>query len=270
MSRHRARVAVLWLALAVALLAGAGCADGTSGAGQQVPTVRVAAAADLKFALDEVADALAAAHPPVRVETTYGSSGTFYQQIRNGAPFDVYLSADMSYPEGLVEAGLAPPDDLFDYAVGRLVVWAPDGSPADPSAGLAGLTDQAVARVAIANPEHAPYGQAAVAAMTSAGVYEAVRDKLVLGENVAQAGEFAASGNAPVAVIALSLVLSTPLEQTGDFTEVPLDSFPRLDQGGVVLAGAADREAAERLREFLISPDGAAILETYGFYPPGG
>lgn len=270
MSRHRARAAVLRLALAAALLAGAGCADGTSGAGGQVSTVRVAAAADLKFALDEVADALAAADPPVRVETTYGSSGTFYQQIRNGAPFDVYLSADMSYPESLVEAGMAEEADLFPYAVGRLVVWAPGGSPADTSAGLAGLTDPAVRRVAIANPQHAPYGQAAVAAMTSTGVYEAVRDKLVLGENVAQAGEFAASGNAQVAVIALSLVRSTPLEQEGDYTEVPLELFPRLDQGGVVLASAADREAAERLRDFLTGPDGVAILETYGFYLPGG
>jgi molybdate transport system substrate-binding protein len=254
---------------ATALIAATGCGAGETATGAEIPTVRVAAASDLQFALEEVAEALATADPPVNLSVTYGSSGTFYQQILNGAPFDVYLSADLTYPEGLVEAGLAEPGDLFGYAVGRLVLWAPHGSPADVSAGLAGLTDPAVRQVAIANPAHAPYGAAAVAAMQTAGVYDEVSGKLVFGENVSQAGEFAASGNAQVAIIALALILSTPLEAEGEYVEVPLESFPRLDQGGVVLSRAADIDAARVLRDYLVGPEGVAILESYGFFLPG-
>jgi molybdate transport system substrate-binding protein len=267
MSRHRARAAVFRLALASALLAGAGCADGRSGAGEQVPTVRVAAAANLQFAMAELVDAMAAADPPVRLAVTYGSSGAFYEQIVNGAPFDVFLSADLAYPQALVDAGLA--DEVFDYAAGRLVLWAPDGSPADVTAGLAGLTDPAVRRIAVANPQHAPYGEAAVAAMTSAGVYEQTRDRLVFGENVAQAAEFAASGNAQVAIVALSLVQAGPLDGQGHYTVVPDGSFPRLDQGGVVLSAAADRPAALAVRDLLTGPQGQAIFEKYGFRAVG-
>jgi molybdate transport system substrate-binding protein len=257
--------AALAAALAVAL---AGCGGPASRGDAGPATVRIAAASDLQFALADVQAALAEAAPPVDLLVTYGSSGTFFQQISNGAPFDVYLSADLSYPQRLVEAGLAAPEDLFRYAVGRLVVWAPHGSPADVSRGLAGLIDPAITRIAIANPEHAPYGQAAVAAMTSAGVYEQVRDNVVLGENVSQAAEFAASGHAQAAVIALSLVLETPLADRGSYDEVPLDTFPRLDQGGVVLASAADPAAANRVRYFLTGPEGVAILARYGFFLP--
>lgn len=255
--------------LVTGMLALGGCGSPDSG-GDGPPTVRVAAASDLQFALEEISAALADAEPPVRLAVTYGSSGTFFQQISNGAPFDVYLSADVSYPEQLVTAGLADPADLFEYAVGRLVVWAPDGSPLDPSGGLPALAAPEVTSVAIANPEHAPYGQAAAAALTDAGVHEAVADKLVLGENVAQAAEFAASGNAQAAVVALSLVRGTPLSDEGSYTEVPLDTFPRLDQGGLVLGAADDRDAAVRLREFLTGDEGVAILERYGFSLPSG
>ncbi len=146
----------------------------------------------------------ATVHPEIAVATTYGSSGTFYQQIQNGAPFDLYLSADLSYPRQLVEAGLADEADLFEYAVGRLVVWAPLDSPVDPTPGIPALLDPAARKVSIANPEHAPYGRAAVAALQTAGVYDAVAGRLVLGENVAQAAEFVQSGNAQVGIIALS------------------------------------------------------------------
>jgi molybdate transport system substrate-binding protein len=264
------------VALAVSLLAAlavGGCLGGTPTPGPDGETggavVRVAAASDLKFALDEVRAVLAEADRPMDLRVAYGSSGTFFQQISNGAPFDVFLSADVSYPTRLVEAGLAATGDVFPYAVGRLVVWAPSGSPVDVSAGLAGLADPRVRTVAIANPQHAPYGKAAVAAMTSAGVYEAVKDKLVLGENVAQAAEFAVSGNAEVGVFALSLALAAELSSRGTYVEVPLDTFPRLDQGGVVLGSAADRDAASRLRDFLTGPDGIAILKRYGFSLPG-
>lgn len=235
------------------------------------PTVvRIAAAADLKFALDEINTALSGARPDLNLAVTYGSSGALFQQISNGAPFDLFLSADLTYPRELAEAGKADAGDLFSFAVGRLVVWAPRDSPIDPTGGLAALTQPAAARVAIANPDHAPYGAAAVAAMRSAGVYEALRPKLVLGENVAQAAEFAQSGNAQAGVIALSLAVSPQLRGTGRYSEVPPASYPRLEQGGVVLAGPAGPAAGRTVKDFLLGEQGRAILRRYGFYPPAG
>jgi molybdate transport system substrate-binding protein len=242
--------------------AGAADAAGTStGNGQ----VRVAAAADLQFALAEVVELVAQDHPHLEVEVTYGSSGQFVQQIVNGAPYDLYLSADQSYPEDLVARGMAPADDLFGYAVGRLVLWVPEGSPLDPSAGLAMLAQDRVRTVAVANPEHAPYGRAALAALQTAGVVEQVRPKLVLGENIAQAAEFVRSGNAQAGIVAMSLVLSDPLREEGEWVEVPLDSFPRLQQGGVVLGSAQDPQAARAVRDVLLGEQGRAVLARYGF-----
>lgn len=232
-------------------------------------TVRVAAAADLKFAMEEVKAALARSRPDLEVAVTYGSSGTFFQQLSNGAPFDLFLSADLSYPRKLAEAGLARSDDLFSYAVGRLVVWAAKESPVDPTRGMAAVADPQSRKVAIANPEHAPYGVAAVAAMKTAGVYEAAKGRLVLGENVAQAAEFALSGNAQVGVLALSLAMSPQFKDMGSYVEVPLESYPRIDQGGVVLASAGDPAAARAVKDFLLSDAGLAILKSYGFFLPG-
>lgn len=262
---------LLGAVLVVAMIAGCGGAPATDpdGGGRNAATVRIAAASDLKFALDEIKTALADEVPDLSLAVTFGSSGTFFQQISNGAPFDMFLSADLSYPDRLVEAGLAKEADVFRYAVGRLAVWVPNSSPVDISNGLAALDDSRVRKVAIANPEHAPYGKAAVAAMVTAGVYQAVEDRLVLGENVAQAAEFAASGNADASVIALSLAVSPQLSGQGRYREVPLDAFPRLDQGGVVLAGARDRSAALRVRDFIVGSDGAAILKRHGFFLPG-
>ncbi len=246
---------------------GSPSAAATPGPSSTPRTVRVAAAADLKFALEDVRAGLSASG--IDLAITYGSSGTFYQQLLNGAPFDLYLSADLSYPQQLARAGLADPTDVFQYAVGRLAVWAPHDSPVDPTVGLAALAGTAATKVAIANPDHAPYGKAAVAALTSAGIYEQVRPKLVLGENVAQAAQFVESGNAQVGVIALSLALAPPMAAQGRFAEVPLDSFPRLEQGGVVLAAAQDPEAARAVRDFLLGDRGRTILKAYGFYLPG-
>lgn len=232
--------------------------------------VQVAAASDLRFALDEVLETAAAQHPGLRTSVTYGSSGQFLQQIDNGAPFDLYLSADAAYPRELVAAGLAEQDDLFTYATGRLVVWVPEGSVLDPADGLAVLADPRVRSVAVANPEHAPYGVAAVAAMRAAGVLDAAEPKLVLGENVSQAAEFVRAGQADVGVVALSLVLSDPLREVGSWAEVPPELFPPLEQGGVVLAGAEDPDAARRVRDVLLGEQGRAALDRYGFTLPEG
>lgn len=257
------------VAIATAICLGAcGGAVGSPSAGGPALEVRIAAASDLKFALDEIVALVADEQPGVEVTTTYGSSGTFLSQIVNGAPFDLYLSADLAYPQALVEQGLAAEEDLFPYAVGRLVLWAGDGGRLDPGDGLAGLTAPDVRRVAIANPDHAPYGVAAVEALRSAGVFDAVEPKLVLGENVAQAAEFVQSGNADAGIVALSLVKSDPLQDVGSWAEVPLDAYPRLDQGGVVLGSAADPEAARLVRDAMLGPEGAAILARYGFSLP--
>jgi molybdate transport system substrate-binding protein len=240
-----------------------------SGRGAEQASVRVAAAADLKFALDELVELMETEHPGIDVDPVYGSSGTFLQQIENGAPFDLYLSADLSYPRALVESGKAAEDDLFPYAVGRLVLWVPDGSPVDPEDGLRVLTDPGLRRVSIANPEHAPYGEAAVAALRAEEVYDEVRPKLVLGENVAQAAEFVQSGNADAGIVALSLVLADPVRDVGRWHELPLELYPRLDQGGVVLAGARDVDAARTVRDVLLGEAGVEILARYGFSLPG-
>jgi molybdate transport system substrate-binding protein len=274
-------VLALLFAAILGLTACGSAADGTNAAGGNTagtardagtsPTgvVRVAAAADLQFALEEIVTSFET-DTGSEVKTTYGSSGVFYQQLRNGAPFDLYLSADLQYPEMLVDEGLADRANLFEYAVGRLVVWVPNGSPVDPAAGIAAMAAPEVRKAAIANPDHAPYGVAAVAAMQSAGVYESAADRLVLGENVAQAAEFVQSGNADVGIIALSLALSPPMAGTGEFTEVPLDTFPTLRQGGVILGSARNPTAAQALREALLSPPGREILAHYGFLPPAG
>jgi molybdate transport system substrate-binding protein len=241
-----------------------------AGGAQERREVRVAAAADLTFALEEIVGDFEAGHPETDVAVTYGSSGTFVQQIANGAPFDLYLSADLGYVEQLVEAEAAAEEEVFTYAEGRLVIWAPDDSPADPEEGLEGLASPEVGSVALANPEHAPYGRAAVAALESAGVYDEVEGKLVLGENIAQAAEFAQSGNAEVGVIALSLAVTEELSGSGSHAAVPPDAHPPLVQGGAVVTDAAQPQAARELAEYLTGPAGREVLERYGFGLPEG
>ncbi|MBB4929487.1 molybdate transport system substrate-binding protein [Lipingzhangella halophila] len=264
MPDHFPKTALLAGLTAASVLA-SGC--GSEAAGSE-GEVRVAVASNLKFAMADIVAEFEDAHPGTTVAASYGSSGAFVQQISNGAPFDVFLSADTGYPEDLVQDGLADTGDVFGYAAGRLVVWAAADSPADPSGGLPALADDAVGTVAIANPEHAPYGTAAQAALESAGVADDIEDKLVLGENIAQTAEFAQSGNADAAVVALSLALSPSMSASGEHSEVPPGSYPRLDQSGVVLPDSANPGGARDLAGFLRSEDGQAILEEHGFAPP--
>jgi molybdate transport system substrate-binding protein len=247
-------------AVATAVVLTAGCGGG------EETTVRVAAAASLQYALDELVEEFRAEHPSIAVEVSYGSSGALLQQLHNGAPFDVYLSAEVSYPEQLVAEELADPGDVFRYAVGGLVVWAGDGSPVDPAAGIEAVVD--ARRVAIANPAHAPYGAAAVAAMRAAGVYEQAADRLALGESVAQAAEFVASGNAEVGIVAHSQVLSPPLREIGRWQLVPPELYPPLVQGGAVLTGSAVAAQARTFRDYLTGPAGVEVLARYGFDAP--
>lgn len=246
---------------------------GPSGAASTAPSpappIRVAAAADLRFALDEIVAAWARAHPEAPVEPTYGSSGSFFAQIQQGAPFDLFFSADIDYPRRLAEAGLADGSTLRPYAVGQIVVWVPASSPLDVEGkGLAVLAEPAVRTVAIANPEHAPYGRAAMAALESLGLADVVRPKLVLGENVSQAAQFVDSGNADAGIIALSLAKAPTLSGRGRYAIVPLDAYPRIEQGAVVLAGSDRAATARAFLDFVLGPEGRRILDAYGFMLP--
>jgi molybdate transport system substrate-binding protein len=229
--------------------------------------VRVAAAADLNVALGDLIARFRASHE-VDVSVSYGSSGTFYAQLLSQAPFDLFLSADVEYPRQLAARGLIVEGTEFVYAIGRLVVWVPAGSPLDIGGGLPALAGPSIAHVAIANPEHAPYGRAAIAALRSAGAYDAIGPKLVFGENVAQALQFAQTGAADAAIVALSLALSPTLKDHGRFTEVPADLHPRIEQGGAILKWAADVDAARALRAYVLGAEGRSVLRQYGFSLP--
>ncbi len=223
----------------------------------------VAAAADLNFAMPEIARQFRAVDPAVELQIAYGSSGNFFAQIGNRAPFDVFLSADVEYPRKLAAAGAGAGNSVFTYAMGRLVVWVRAASRLDPATAL---RQPSVKHVAIANPQHAPYGRAAQAALRSLGLYQSVEVKLVLGENVAQALQFVESGAADAGIVALSLALAPPLRGRGRYWEVPLDAYPRMEQGGIILN---DSKAARNFRAFLLSAGGRRILKQYGFFVPG-
>ena len=242
---------------------------GCGAAGGPSRVVRTAAAADLRFAMEDLVGAFSRDHPDIAVEPSYGSSGVFFAQLRNGAPFDLYFSADAAYPRRLTEEGLTLPDSEFIYAAGRIVLWTPRDSPlAVAERGDAALNDPRLKRLAIANPRHAPYGRAAEQALRSRGRREAVADKLVFGENVAQALQFAQSGAADAAVVALALALAPSIREEGVYWEFPLESYSRMEQGGAVMRGSKEPAAALAFRDFVLSEPGRAVLKRYGFFMP--
>jgi molybdate transport system substrate-binding protein len=229
--------------------------------------IRVAAAADLKFALDELS-AQYEKQTGAKISVSYGSSGNFFAQIQNGAPFDIFMSADIDYPRKLEAAGLAEADTRYEYAVGRIVIWMPAGAGPDlVELGWKALLQPSVDKVAIGNPEHAPYGRAAVAALRSAGIYEQVQPKFVYGENIAQAAQFVASGNAQAGILALSLALSPPMRR-GKRWEIPENMYPPIEQGAIILKNAKEKQGARAFLAFLKSPAARKILDSYGFRLP--
>jgi molybdate transport system substrate-binding protein len=228
--------------------------------------IAVAAAADLKFAMADLA-AQFEKQSGNKLNVTYGSSGNFFSQLQNGAPFDLFFSADIDYARKLESAGLTEPGSLYLYAVGRIALWAPADSQLDLAAGWKVLLDARAQKIAIANPEHAPYGRAAVAAMQKAGVYEQVKSKLVFGDNISQAAQFAQSGNAQVGIVALSLAIS-PGMRDGKRWDIPADSHPPIEQAAVLMKSAKKKEAARALLDFVKSDAGRAMLAKYGFTFP--
>ena len=229
--------------------------------------ITVAAAADLQFAMQDVA-ARFQQQTGKTVKATYGSSGNFFQQIQNGAPFDMFFSANLDYPKKLEAAGLIEPGTFYPYANGKIVIWVKNESKLDLKSGMKVLLDPSVKKIAVANPQHAPYGQAAVAAMQKASIYDKVKDKFVLGENISQTASFVVSGAADVGVVALSLALSPNIKDEGRYLEIPSDTYPPIEQACVILKSSRNKETATQFLSFFKSGTIAGVLRSYGFDVP--
>jgi molybdate transport system substrate-binding protein len=226
--------------------------------------ITVAAAADLQFAMQDIA-ARFQKETGKTVKLIYGSSGNFFQQIQNGAPFDLFFSADLDYARKLEAAGLTEPGSYYQYARGKIVVWVLKESKLNLNSGMQVLLDPSVKKIAVANPLHAPYGQAAVAAMQKENVYERVKDKFVLGENISQTASFVVSGAADVGVVALSLALSPNMKDKGRYAEVPAGEYPPIEQACVILRSSQNKETARQFLSFVKTEGTANVLRSYGF-----
>lgn len=223
--------------------------------------ITIAAAASTRAAVDELVAAFAVARPEDEASVVYGASGKLFAQIRQGAPYDVFVSADTAYPDALREASVgAGPVQIYGF--GRLVLWRRDCSDGLPT--LQGLTDAHVTRIAIANPDLAPYGERARQAMQAVGVWAAAKHKLVFGENVGQAAQFALSGNAQVGIIALSQALTPAMRDAGCHAEIPADLYAPLAQGLVLTERGSRNALAAAFVAFMLGSEGASILRRHG------
>jgi molybdate transport system substrate-binding protein len=236
---------VLLILLAVVLVAGKG------GLAQANSTLRIAAAADLQPVLPALIEEFQK-QTNRKAEAVYASSATLATQILNGGPFDLFLAADLSFPQKVIAAGLADSTEPVPYARGTLVLWARSDSPLQPLS-IDSLRNPSLRTVAVANAEHAPYGRAAMAALQKLGLTETLKGKLVVAENIAQAAQYADSGNAELGLISLTSALTPRLSSSGRYLEMPEGSYPPIIQGAVVLSHAPGREAAHQFLTFLLS-----------------
>ena len=252
------------LASALGLLLGIALSSSPLCFGQEIT---VAAASDLQFVLPEIA-ARFEKESGKHVTLIFGSSGNFSTQIENGAPFDLFFSADIAYPKKLEADGLTEPGTLYQYATGRIVLWTLKTLKFDLTRGLQVLLDPAVKKIAIANPQHAPYGRAAVAAMRQEKIYDKVTDKLILGENISQTATFVASGSAEIGIVALSLAMSPAMRTQGRCGAIPAADYPAIEQAAVVLKSSKQKDAARQFLSLLKSPESASLFRQYGFAVP--
>jgi molybdate transport system substrate-binding protein len=256
--------------LAVFSLAGATLANPGRAADPSAPggALSIAAAANLVYALDALDSEYNKGEPGVKVTTATGASGNLVAQIRNGAPYDIFLSADLDFPRALIGAGQADGKTLVNFAVGRLVIWTARAD-LDVSDLKAAIKNPLVRRLAIANVTSAPYGRASREAMERLGVWSEAQPKLVVGENISQTAQFVETGNADAGFVAMSLVLSPKLKEKGHWSEVPRDLYGALDQGAVVTAHGGKNPASLGYMQFLRSPAARRVLEAYGYgFPP--
>ena len=229
--------------------------------------VSVAAAANLVYVLEPLNAAFAKESPGIAVTREIGASGSLVAQIKNGAPYDVFLSADMEYPRKLIQAGGADASSLAAFARGRLVLWTTKPRSSLPSVESV-VRDAAVVKLAIANPATAPYGRAAMQALARLGLSGVAQSKLVYGENITHTAQFVSSGNADAGFVALSLVLSPKLKEKGTWIEVPEGLYDPILQGGVLTTRGAASPAARRYLDFLQGPAAREIFATFGYAPP--
>lgn len=240
---------------------------GLSGALCAAQEIAVAAAADLQFVMQDIG-ARFQSETGKSVKLIYGSSGNFAQQLQNGAPFDMFFSANLDYPKQLETAGLTEPGTIYRYAIGKIVIWVANNSKLDVSSGLKALLDPSIKKIAIANPAHAPYGKAAVAAMQKEGIYDQVKGKFVLGENISQTASFVASGSADVGILALSLALSPNMKDKGRYAEVPAGDYPPIEQACVIMRSSKNKTVAAQFQKFIQSPAIRELFQQYGFAIP--
>jgi molybdate transport system substrate-binding protein len=227
--------------------------------------VLIAAAADLRYAMDSLVGAYKQEHPGSDIEVVYGSSGNFYEQIRNGAPFDLFFSADMDYIQHLKEDGKVS-GPVINYGRGKIVLWSLHQDPG--VRGMQTLTQGGIQKIAIANPAHAPYGKRAVEALQHYGLYDQVKDKLVMGSDISQTAQFAVSGAADIGLIAYSLALSPAMQKTGGkYWLIPEDSHSPLDQGYALLSHSVGNGEAGVFSTYIQSTKAKAVLAHFGFQP---
>lgn len=224
--------------------------------------ITIAAAADLQFCLDEIVAAFRQAHADASIDVVYGSSGNFKTQIEQGAPLDLYFSADIAFPRALATAGMAA-SQVQPYAIGRLVLWSM--SLDARTLRIADLARADIGKVAIANPKHAPYGKRAEEALRASGVWDEVEGKLVYGENIAQTTQFVQSGNAQIGIIALSLAMSPQMKGKGSFSLVPANLHQPLEQGFIVTRRAGDNALARAFADYMLTPAARQVMVRYGF-----
>lgn len=232
-------------------------------------TLAVVAAASMRSALDESKTAFEKAHPGIQLQLSYGASGSLTAQIQQGAPVDVFLSADLGFPEKLAQGGLVTAEGVIPYAKGLLVLWVRKDTGVNPAQrGLKVLLDPAIKRIAIANPKLAPYGLAAETALQKAGLHAAVLPKIVQGENINQTAQYLVTNVAEAGFIALSLMDNVTLKEGGWIWPVPQDLHAPIVQGAVVLKRTKVPVEARQYLDYLTGPEGFRILQRYGFEKP--
>jgi molybdenum ABC transporter, periplasmic molybdate-binding protein len=231
--------------------------------------ILIAAASNLRFAMHEICQDFQEENSSIQTKVSYGSSGNFFAQIKQGAPFDIFFSADTKYPELLEKDGLTAKETQKVYAVGKIVLWIPKDSKVDSDRGLQAVISSRVTKLAIANPRHAPYGRAAKESLHYYGLWEKVKGKLIYGENISQTAQFVHTGAADAGIVALSLAISPKMLQEGRYWVIPDESHSDIEQIYVVLKKGKGKKSIRKFLEFIQGEGGGKILSRYGFVIPG-
>jgi molybdate transport system substrate-binding protein len=225
-------------------------------------TVKIAAAGNLRFVLNEIMEKYKSLNPNVEININTAATGTLFQQIINGADFDIFMAADKEFPDKLKQQGLTS-GEVKTYAYGKLVLWS---NSIDVSKGIKKLLDQSIKRIALANPEVAPYGERAIECLKYYKIYEKVKNKIVFADNIAQAAQFAQTGNAEAGFLAMSLVISP--EMKGSYYQIDIKSYKPIEQAIVLIKKTKENPDAVKFMNFVLSKECKPVFEKYGFKVP--